>query len=279
MEHDDRRVASDRGELTVLTRHAITRRADEDGVGAAVVERDYVLAHIVAQLHRLQLPDGSHLVFKGGTALRLVHIGNYRYSADLDFTLINGSVVAATAAMADVLAAALEHTGMPMLELTEGDSPAISYVGPLGAGKPRRIKLDLSDSEVVESVEQRTILPDVWPDLPDEVPFDVYPIKEITAEKLRCIIQRVQCRDIYDIFRLVEDVGVDLAKVRPLFERKAEAKGIDPASFEERIEDRLDRYKIRWETEMPEHVADPPRFDDVVRVVRRHLRGAGLIGL
>ena len=73
----------------MLTRHAITRRADHDGVDAAVVERDYVLAHIVAQLHRLQLADGARLVFKGGTALRLVHIGDYRYSADLDFTLIN----------------------------------------------------------------------------------------------------------------------------------------------------------------------------------------------
>jgi predicted nucleotidyltransferase component of viral defense system len=64
----------------MLTRHAITHRADQDGVDAAVVERDYVLAHIVAQLHLLQPSNGERMVFKGGTALRLVHIGNYRYS-------------------------------------------------------------------------------------------------------------------------------------------------------------------------------------------------------
>jgi hypothetical protein len=29
---------------------------------------------------------------------------------------------------------------------------------------------------------------------------------------------------------------------------------------------------------MSEHIADPPRFDNVVRVVRRHLRSATLIG-
>jgi predicted nucleotidyltransferase component of viral defense system len=118
----------------------------------------------------------------------------------------------------------------------------------------------------------------VWSDLPEPVPFDVYPIDEITAEKLRCIIQRVQCRDIYDLFRLVDDMGVSLDEVRPLFERKAEAKGLDPATFAERFDDRLGRYKDRWDTEMLEHIADPPRLDDVVRVVRRHLRGAGLIG-
>jgi len=278
MEHADRRAASDRRELTVLTRHAIARRADTDGVDAAVVERDYVLAHIVAQLYRLKLADGGRLVFKGGTALRFVHLGAYRYSADLDFTLIDGSAVAAAAAMVEVLGAARQHAELPMLELAEGNSPLIEYVGPLAAGRPRRIKVDFSDSEVVESVERRTMMPDVWPDLPQSVPFDVYAIEEIAAEKVRCIIQRVQCRDLYDIFRLVDDAGVSLTDVRPCFERKAEAKGIDPASFDDRFQDRLDRYRRRWDTEMSEHIADPPRFDDVVRVVRRHLRSALMIG-
>lgn len=262
----------------MLTRHAITRRADDDGVDAAVVERDYVLAHIVAQLHRAKPTDGGQLVFKGGTALRLVHIGDYRYSADLDFTIIGGGEEAATAAMAEVMAAARQYAGIPVLELSDGDSPTILYVGPLEAGKPRRIKLDLSDSEVVESVAQGSILDGVWSDLPEPVPFDVYPVEEITGEKLRCVIQRVQCRDIYDLYRLVDDMGVSLDKVRPLFERKAEAKGLDPGTFSDRFEDRIERYKTRWDTEMPEHLADPPRFEDVVRVVRRHLRAVGLIG-
>ncbi|MGO9099612.1 MAG: nucleotidyl transferase AbiEii/AbiGii toxin family protein [Mycobacterium sp.] len=261
----------------MLTRFAITRRADDDGVDASVVERDYVLAHIVAQLHRANPTDGGQLVFKGGTALRLVHIGDYRYSADLDFTVIGGGGGAATAAMVEVLNAAREHAGFPVLELTDGDSP-IAYVGPLEAGRPRHLKLDISDSEVVETVEQRTILDGVWSDLPEAVPFAVYPIDEIAAEKLRCIIQRVQCRDLYDIFRLVEDMGVSLDEVRPLFAQKATAKGLDPATFAEKFEDRIDRYKGRWDREMPDHLADPPRFDDVVRVVRRRLRTAGLVG-
>ena len=75
----------------MLTRHAITRRADTDGVDGAVVERDYVLTHIVAQLHRATMEGTARLVFKGGTALRLVHLGDYRYSADLDFTILGGN--------------------------------------------------------------------------------------------------------------------------------------------------------------------------------------------
>lgn len=262
----------------MLTRFAITRRADDDGVDAAVVERDYILAHIVAQMHRAKPADGGRLVFKGGTALRLVHIGDYRYSADLDFTVIGGIAEEATSAMVQVLEAARRHAGLPLLELIDGDSP-IAYVGPLEAAKPRRLKLDISDTEVVETVEQRTILDGIWPDLPNAVPFAVYPIGEITAEKLRCIIQRVQCRDLYDIYRLVEDRDVSLDETRPLFEQKVRAKGLDPATFSKKFDDRIDKYKSRWDQEMSDHLAEPPRFDDVVRVVRRHLRNAGLLAI
>lgn len=257
-----------------MTSFEITRRADKDKVDALVVERDYVLSHIVAQLHRAKPADGGKLVFKGGTALRLVHIGDYRYSADLDFTLIDGDGGAATAAMADVLNAARDHAGFPQLELTDG---RIAYVGPLAAGQPRYLKLDISDSEMVETVEQRTILDGVWSDLPDASPFGVYSLDEIAAEKLRCIIQRVQCRDIYDIYRLVDDARVFLGEVRPLFERKARAKGLDPQTFAAKFDDRSDRYKKLWDKEMPEHLDDPPQLDDVLRVVRRQLRASGLL--
>lgn len=152
----------------------------------------------------------------------------------------------------------------------------MEYVGPLGATEPRRIKLDIATDEVVETITQRSMAP-IWEDLPEPVPFNVYPIDEIGAEKLRCIIQRVQCRDLYDLFRLTGDLGLSMAEIRPLFERKTEAKGLDPRSFADRFEDRLERFKTRWDVEMGEHVADVPRFDDVVRVMRRNLRAADLI--
>jgi len=261
----------------MLTRFAITRRADDDGVGALVAERDYVLAHIVAQLHRATPTDGGQLVFKGGTALRLVHIGDYRYSADLDFTIIGGNTIAATASLVEVLDAARHHAGLPVLELTNVGN-RISYVGPLEASKPRLLKLDISDTEIVASVEQHTILDGIWSDLPEALPFAVYSIDEIAAEKLRCIIQRVQCRDLYDIFRLLEDVALSLDDVCLLFEQKATAKGLDPATFADKFDDRINRHKVRWDREMSDHLAEPPQFDHVVRVVRRHLRATQLLG-
>lgn len=79
----------------------ITRQAARDDVPAPTVERDYVLAHIVAALGALD--DEHGLVFKGGTALRLCYFEDYRYSADLDFSVVEGDIEGAYATIATAL--------------------------------------------------------------------------------------------------------------------------------------------------------------------------------
>lgn len=51
----------------------------------AVLERDYCLAWFLVGLSQSKLRD--LLIFKGGTALKRCHFGDYRFSEDLDFTL------------------------------------------------------------------------------------------------------------------------------------------------------------------------------------------------
>lgn len=52
-----------------------------------VLERDYCIAWFLIGLART--PLRNKLVFKGGTALRRCHFADYRFSEDLDFTLLN----------------------------------------------------------------------------------------------------------------------------------------------------------------------------------------------
>ena len=70
--------------LDRLPHAGLFRESARDGVPAPTVERDDVLAHIIAALGALN--DSHGLVFKGGTALRLCFIEDYRYSAHLDFS-------------------------------------------------------------------------------------------------------------------------------------------------------------------------------------------------
>jgi len=65
----------------MLTKAQIQRMAQRDGVGMQVQERDY-MQHLLLWLLYIR---SQELIFKEGTALRLVY-GGSRYSEDLDFS-------------------------------------------------------------------------------------------------------------------------------------------------------------------------------------------------
>lgn len=255
----------------MINRAQITRRSADDEVPARTVERDYILAHIIAAVSKIQ--EESGLVFKGGTALRLCYFDGYRYSADLDFSMREGSVADGTAAIERVLQ---EMEGpVAGLKLTTQDPPRIAYTGPLG--RERYLKLDIADDELILGTEVQPLL-SRWPDLPEQTEVLVYSLPEIAGEKLRCIIQRLQCRDLYDLHLLFEDVGVDVEHAAEVFSEKALHRGIDPTVFGERYEARLVEYRRRWESELEVHVPGAvPHFDEVERRINRHLRRANLI--
>ncbi len=126
----------------MITKAQIIRVASREGVPARTVERDYVLAHIVAAIAETNRDESSMLVFKGGSALRMCHVESCRYSADLDFSIVGGC---------------------------------------LEDARERTLKLDLADDEIVVHTERRVLLPR-WPDLPADVSVHVYTLLEIAAE-------------------------------------------------------------------------------------------------
>lgn len=255
----------------MINKAHITRRAAQDSVAAKTVERDYVLAHIIAGVASLENDTG--LVFKGGTALRLCYLDDYRYSADLDFSLLTGSIEDGYA----LISSGLERAGGSIqgLRLTDDEPPRIAYLGPLR--RERTLKLDLADDELVLSTERQPLLPR-WPDLPKNVSVHIYTLLEITGEKLRCVLQRLQCRDLFDLFLLFEDARVDASEAATVFALKTKHRGIDPDSFAMRYRKRIDQYRKRWKAELREHVpGEIPHFADVERRVSRHLRRAGLL--
>lgn len=59
----------------------------QGGPPARTVAKDYVIGHLLAAISTQ--PDlGSTLVFKGGTALKKLYFGEYRFSEDLDYTAV-----------------------------------------------------------------------------------------------------------------------------------------------------------------------------------------------
>ena len=254
----------------VIHPNQIKRQADDDDLGAPAVERDYTLAHVLTAIARRD--DRAQIAFKGGTALRLCHFDDYRYSADLDFSLIGGLLVEEALELIEkALGDVRERIGFPLLQLNDATPPRIEYVGPLEA-KPRKLKLDLSGQELVED----TITLPVTRRYADQEAEQclVYTLEEITAEKLRCVLQRLQCRDLYDLSELLVMHGVDAEGVWPAFERKARHRDRDPANFAEIFDSRVSEWERRWSAELIEYVAPVPHFDGLLRAVRRELRFA-----
>lgn len=260
----------------MIAKGLITQRANDERLPAQTIERDYVLAHICADIGTL---GDTRLVFKGGTLLRLCYFTDYRYSADLDFSAVNGLTSAeATVLVTVATTTCRERLELPRLEVVqeEGGIPWLIYVGPLDA-KPRKIKLDISDSELVES-RTRINLQQRWPDLPQDTAIDGYTLDEVAAKKVRCIAERLQCRDLYDMYQLLDGGHVDPLEAWYLYLRKAEndrgrgRQRTSPREWSATFERRMVTYRNRWDEELGDYLpGEMPMFGNVERQSRRYL--------
>ncbi|MCB0706909.1 MAG: nucleotidyl transferase AbiEii/AbiGii toxin family protein, partial [Saprospiraceae bacterium] len=87
----------------------------------------------------------------------------------------------------------------------------ISYIGPLGGlGANKSVKVDISRSE---QLQFEPVMQDTFPGYSDQEEQQLlcYPLEEVLIEKLRSVMQRMQARDFYDIWYLLEIHKMDLA--------------------------------------------------------------------
>lgn len=89
-------------------------------------------------------------------------------------------------------------------------------------------------------------------------------------------MQRMQARDFYDIWYLLEIHGMDIGFCINEFRDKCESKGLNSSEFYEKLELRLPQYRGRWQKSMKEQIHDLPEFDKVEREVQRHIRNLDL---
>ena len=69
----------------MIPRAEILRMAEEQGLLATTIEKDYALGWILFGV--AAHPELRTWLFKGGTCLKKCYFDTYRFSEDLDFTL------------------------------------------------------------------------------------------------------------------------------------------------------------------------------------------------
>jgi predicted nucleotidyltransferase component of viral defense system len=224
----------------VIIRDELQRQAAQADIRVELQERDYVLGWFLLGL--AQTPDLLQvMVFKGGTALRKTYFPAYRFSEDLDFTVIEPMKEQNLKAKVEAVCRYVEGSSGVWMSIAlwrqtrdvtneEAYRVRLAYVGPLGqiGTEPSRITLDLTHYErLVLPAEQRPIV-HPYSDAPAErrcVP--TYALEEMLAEKLRALLRRCYPQDLYDVWALFKQHGERLNRQLLLqtLEEKCRHKG------------------------------------------------------
>lgn len=261
----------------------IAKLAHRLGVGDRVIEKDYVLGWLLVAIAQSDLRD--QMVFKGGTALKKCYYPDYRFSEDLDFTLLadlsHDSVRDAFAALFPRLARQV-NLGLTLrsaeLSVYQSTTLLIDYEGPLrGRMGSRPVKVDLTRGELLQYPPAERPLHASYSDYPAGVTLPTYTLEEILTEKLCALLGRTEPRDLYDVYWLFENSDVDGSAVSANLTAKSQHKGYDASRLGEVLQNKVSAYTRLWESRLAVQVPDLPRLNEVLRAVQRHLRELALI--
>ncbi|MBI2461732.1 MAG: nucleotidyl transferase AbiEii/AbiGii toxin family protein [Candidatus Rokubacteria bacterium] len=263
-------------------------RAGGRRIPEAVLERDYCLSWFLVGLSRSPLRE--RLIFKGGTALKKCYFPDYRFSEDLDFTLMHPVAFETVRRELDEpFEAAHRASGVILKYAREDRHPHanshtfyLGYEGPLPGGPHgKEVKVDITIQEaIVFPIEEHQVLrayPE-YKDLPGDASVRVYSLSEIAAEKVLAVLDRArnEPRDLYDLWHLIEYGHVALAQVMEAVGRKLEARGQELKNLRGSLREKEPRYRRLWGARLSAEVALLPDFDQVFRPVRRALRQVGI---
>lgn len=249
----------------------------------AVLERDYCLAWFLVGLSQSKLRD--LLIFKGGTALKRCHFGDYRFSEDLDFTLAKRVEFAEIrAGLEEVYGLVAQASGIRFSFEAEDRQTHVNsytfylrYQGPLPTSNT--VKVDITISEVlIFPVEQLPVLrtyPE-FEDVPEDRPICAYSLNEIATEKIVALQDRArnEPRDLYDLWFLTSHAGIEIGHLLGAIMEKLRFREKDITGVEGRIITKEARLKALWDGRLGHQMEALPQFDEVFRAVRRELRQA-----
>jgi predicted nucleotidyltransferase component of viral defense system len=172
----------------------LSNRLANDGsrrIPEAVLERDYCLAWFLATLS--QSPLKGVLAFKGGTALKRCYFDSYRFSEDLDFTLLQAMPLEEILAHLETLYTSIHEGSGIRFAFNRLDRHGhmnshtfyLNYDGPLPAQNSVKVDITVAES-ITEPCGDRSVLRSYpeFADVPEGRQITVYSLDEIAIEKI-----------------------------------------------------------------------------------------------
>jgi len=246
------------------------------------IDKDWVLSYLLYAI--ISIPElQERMIFKGGTCLKKCYFPDYRFSEDLDFTLLDNQFVITPRIVNKIIKAASElsfhedfNRGILVKlkqivatqsnDVEQGFKVYIHYWGAdhrkndfpsdKQANWHHTIKLDINHTEeIIFPIQEKPILHN----LSDWEKFNAaivrcYSIEEVLSEKLRSLIQRkyTSPRDCYDIWFLKNNCSdLNWQKIKEAFLKKSGAKNIRFRNAEQLLDSRKEKIlKQHWDTQL-----------------------------
>jgi predicted nucleotidyltransferase component of viral defense system len=268
----------------VIPEAAVKSLARRLGVDAAVVDRDHALGVVLWALNASG--NTPRWVFKGGTCLRKCYFGDYRFSEDLDFTVLGRLDAGAALSAVSACESAAASQGIKLLvrearvEIMndeygrESVEIKLPYRGALRMGSAQNVRFHLSaDEEMAFDPVARPLLHS-YEDAPGlACDISAYALEEILVEKLRAVAgqrRHAVARDVYDIANLLHR-GVDASRALSALPGKAAYKAVDLSDAADRLLARRAEFEASWNRTLAYLVVDELGFDEAFSATARLL--------
>lgn len=268
-----------------------------------VIEKDYALSYILAGIAKQK--DLSHsLIFKGGTALKKIFFGDYRFSEDLDFSVINApkdkQLENALLNALTLSKELLNEYGLFDIQLKRHPEKAPHPKGqdafnvlvkfPWQPTPLCRIKVEIThDESVILSPEYKSILHGYEEQI--DCTVACYHIEEIVAEKLRALLQthkklvvrgwnRPRARDYYDLWCILKNYSstVDNARLIEMLDKKCLYRDVSYTNIDDFFTAELVKEANQhWQATLGVLVRELPECDKVLNETKSLLLKIGLI--
>ena len=275
-------------------RNRIRDASHQHGIPQPVIEKDYALSYILAGIaSHPEINDA--LVFKGGSALKKLFFGNYRFSEDLDFTAIDSPI-------GDRLEKSIKEAMEQTSRLLSKHGPFILHTERYLEREPHphgqdafmirvqfpwhpiplcRIKVEIThDEPVLIAPDKRQLIHDYDEELVYEI--TCYRLEEIIAEKLRALLQthqkliirgwnRPRVRDYYDLWRILKKYndGLNGKQIHSLLDQKCTSKGILFQTLDAFFSDELVSEAHRhWKANLAPFLPELPECSEVLKELK-----------
>jgi uncharacterized protein len=275
----------------------LLRASRAAGVPQDVVEKDYALSYVLAGLYSHEWLK-TRLLLKGGTALKKLYFGEYRFSEDLDFstgaTDLGQPLDEAVREASETAGGLLSRFGPfeSSCERYEEREPhprsqqafVIRLRFPWQREALCRVKLEVTtDEPVLLEPEARRLIHGYEEHLNCTV--RCYALEEIVAEKLRTLLQthrklatrgwnRPRARDYYDLWRVFGEYGDTLRGhvIPAILREKSAHRDVQWNCVDDFFTGELTREAIRtWDDSLGPFVSELPQCTTVLSQLRNTL--------